>query len=293
MPLAVSDTADDFLHHAQRGALRGHIESELEQILRQGQCFEQHGLASHIGTGYQDGLAAEVYVDGLEAAALLGEGGGHLGVGELHQLGVVGHLGTAAVPVAGQSYLGEDEVEVRQCVEIAGNGLAPGTELFCEVGAHLVLHFLRLEAELLRLLHALGVLDALAPFGQLGVVGGIDVEMGDMGVLRVETGHHLAHLLQREEGALDGSEVLGDGVGEDGRLLDFEQLDIIQHLAALQHGEGRADVVDLVQLVAQVRQLGAVGVVVDNGGGGLHQVEFRTQRVGIRAKRQVQQIMPP
>ena len=82
-------------------------------------------------------------------------------------------------------------------------------------------------------------------------------------------------------------------LGEDGRLLDFEQLDIIQHLAALQHGEGRADVVDLVQLVAQVRQLGAVGVVVDNGGGGLHQVEFRTQRVGIRAKRQVQQIMPP
>ena len=117
--------------------------------------------------------------------------------------------------------------------------------------------------------------------------------MGDMGVLRVETGHHLAHLLQREEGALDGGEVLGDGVGEDGRLLDFEQLDIIQHLAALQHGEGRADVVDLVQLVAQVRQLGAVGVVVDNGGGGLHQVEFRTQRVGIRAKRQIQQIMPP
>ena len=94
--------------------------------------------------------------------------------------------------------------------------------------------------------------------------------MGDMGVLRVETGHHLLHPFEGEERTLDGGEVVGDGAGEDGRLLDFEQLDIIQHLAALQHGEGRADVVDLVQLVAQVRQLGAVGVVVDNGGGGLH-----------------------
>ena len=92
---------------------------------------------------------------------------------------------------------------------------------------------------------------------------------------------------------MDGSKVLGDALSQECGFLDFEQLDVVEHLPVGQDTERRTNVVDLVQLVADVGDLGAVGIVPDHGNGGLQQVELPAQRLGIGAERQVQQVMPP
>ena len=197
------------------------------------------------------------------------------------------------MPVGGEARLGKHEVEQGERVKVAGQCLAVGAELFGKMPAHLVLHFLRLEAELLGLLHALGVLDSFAPFGQFRVIGAVDVEMGNVRVLGVEQGNHRIHLFQRIEGAMDGSKVLGDALSQECGFLDFEQLDVVEHLSVGQDTERRTNVVDLMQLVADVGDLGAVGIVPDHGNGGLQQVELPAQHLGIGAEWQVQQVVPP
>jgi len=131
--------------------------------------------------------------DRLEFPPFLCQRCRNLRIDQVHQVVTVTDLRTASLPFDGEFHFGNHHVQICRVTQVFGQRLLIGPQFVAEFRPKTVFHLLRLKTQGLNLLGVIHRLHLLSKTCKFLVVSGIDVKVGDEGVLGIQNGDDLLH----------------------------------------------------------------------------------------------------